>query len=290
MKIPPRRLEAEGRRGSRIALDDASHIWVSPETGVFELSARRVTLAPIPRRQHAPDITDGSDEDLTQEPEMIRAFRDTWELGIHSYLTYLRDRLLLARELLHESGSCFVQISDENIHLVRDLMDEVFGATNFSRLAVVEDRWAWHSTGLTSSADYLVVVRTKGASLKYRQRYSSRRLVGTEQVLAHDTSGSSLPDGKTRRSYDARGARLTQSASREGWRPYQLDNLTSGAFRREHNHPVRVRRARLYHPGPNNCWKTTNEGLDSTRQSRRRIEKAGRHNPLRALHRRLPGL
>src|SRR6202022_426123 len=80
------------------------------------------------------DVKDGSDEDLTQEPEMIRAFRDTWELGIHSYLTYLRDRLLLARELLHESGSCFVQISDENVHLVRNLMDEVFGIRNFITL------------------------------------------------------------------------------------------------------------------------------------------------------------
>ena len=73
------------------------------------------------------DVTDGRDEDLTQEPETIRAFRDTWELGIHSYLAYLRDRLLLARELLTESGSCFVQISDENLHHVRELMDEVFG-------------------------------------------------------------------------------------------------------------------------------------------------------------------
>ena len=64
------------------------------------------------------DVTDGRDEDLTQEPETIRAFRDTWELGIHSYLTYLRDRLLLARELLHESGSVFVQIGDENVHMI----------------------------------------------------------------------------------------------------------------------------------------------------------------------------
>jgi adenine-specific DNA-methyltransferase len=71
------------------------------------------------------DVKDGKDEDLAQEPEMIRAFRDTWELGIHSYLTYLRDRLLLARDLLHESGSCFVQINDDNIHRVRDLLDEV---------------------------------------------------------------------------------------------------------------------------------------------------------------------
>src|SRR5690606_6053923 len=77
------------------------------------------------------DVKDGSDEDLTQEPEMVKAFRDTWEIGIHSYLAYLRDRLLLARELLHESGSVFVQISDENVHHVREIMDEVFGNENF---------------------------------------------------------------------------------------------------------------------------------------------------------------
>jgi len=77
------------------------------------------------------DVKDKSDKDLTAEPEMLKAFRDTWELGIHSYLTYLRDRLLLSRELLTESGSCFVQISDENVHLVRNLMDEAFGVENF---------------------------------------------------------------------------------------------------------------------------------------------------------------
>src|SRR2546430_6722862 len=77
------------------------------------------------------DVKDGKDEDLTQEPEMIRAFRDTWELGIHSYLTYLRDRLLLARELLHETGSCFVQINNENLHYVRALMNEVFESANY---------------------------------------------------------------------------------------------------------------------------------------------------------------
>ncbi len=77
------------------------------------------------------DVRDGRDEDLTQEPETIRAFRDTWEVGIHSYLTYLRDRLLLARELLSDSGSCFVQISDVNLHLIRNLMDDVFGQDNF---------------------------------------------------------------------------------------------------------------------------------------------------------------
>ena len=84
------------------------------------------------------DVKDRKDEDLTQEPEMIRAFRDTWELGIHSYLTYLRDRLLLARELLNESGSCFVQISDENVHHVKELMEDVFASANFVSLITVQ--------------------------------------------------------------------------------------------------------------------------------------------------------
>src|SRR5947207_6630863 len=77
------------------------------------------------------DVSHNDDEDMTREPEMVQAYRDTWELGLHSYLTYLRDRLLLARELLTPSGSIFVQISDENLHHVREVMDEVFGAENF---------------------------------------------------------------------------------------------------------------------------------------------------------------
>ena len=77
------------------------------------------------------EVKDRSDADLTQAPEMIKAFRDMWELGIHSYLSYLRDRLLLGRDLLSDSGSAFVQISEDNLHLVRDLMDEVFSASNF---------------------------------------------------------------------------------------------------------------------------------------------------------------
>ena len=80
------------------------------------------------------DVSDGKDVDVTRQPEQIKAFRDTWELGIHSYLAYLRDRLTVARELLTESGSCFVQIGDENVHLVRSLLDEVFGSENFVSL------------------------------------------------------------------------------------------------------------------------------------------------------------
>src|SRR6266851_9625432 len=117
------------------------------------------------------DVKDGSDDDLTQEPEMIRAFRDTWELGIHSYLTYLRDRLLLAKELLHESGSCFVQISDENIHLVRNLTDEIFGAANFVALVIVQKTGGLGTSGMKSVADYLVWYCRTRQAIKYRQLF-----------------------------------------------------------------------------------------------------------------------
>ncbi|MBY0474625.1 MAG: site-specific DNA-methyltransferase [Nitrosomonas sp.] len=101
-------------------------------------------------------VEDRKDEDLTQEPEMIKAFRDTWELGIHSYLTYLRDRLLLAKELLHESGSVFVQISDENLHLTRNLLDEAFGIKGFVSVITVKKTGAQTSNLLSPVSDYLV--------------------------------------------------------------------------------------------------------------------------------------
>ena len=80
------------------------------------------------------EVSDGRDIDVTRQPEQIKAFRDTWELGIHSYLTYLRDRLVVARDLLTDTGSVFVQIGDENVHLVRCVLDEMFGAENFVAL------------------------------------------------------------------------------------------------------------------------------------------------------------
>ena len=117
------------------------------------------------------DVTDGKDEDLTREPEMIRAFRDTWELGIHSYLTYLRDRLLLAKKLLTKSGSCFVQIGKENVHRVGVLMDEIFGAEN--RVATI----SYATTGGSSAntlpevADYLLWYARDRTQVKFRQLY-----------------------------------------------------------------------------------------------------------------------
>ncbi|OFW32424.1 MAG: hypothetical protein A3G76_13040 [Acidobacteria bacterium RIFCSPLOWO2_12_FULL_65_11] len=105
-------------------------IYIDPPYGVKFGS----NFQPFVRKR---DVSHGDDEDLTREPEMVKAYRDTWELGLHSYLTYMRDRLLLARELLTPSGSVFVQISDENVHGLRQVMDEVFGASNFAGQIVV---------------------------------------------------------------------------------------------------------------------------------------------------------
>jgi adenine-specific DNA-methyltransferase len=120
------------------------------------------------------DVKDGKDEDLTQEPEMVRAFRDTWELGIHSYLTYLRDRLLLGRELLNESGSCFVQISDENVHRVRDLLDEVFGSQNFVCQIAVQKTGGLVQMFLPRTYDVLLWYARDKTSAKYRRLYLGR--------------------------------------------------------------------------------------------------------------------
>ena len=117
------------------------------------------------------DVKDGKDEDLTAEPEMIKAFRDTWELGIHSYLSYMRDRLLLAKELLTDSGSVFVQIGEENVHRVSLILDDIFGAKN--RVATISYATSGSSSAATlpQVADYLLWYAKDKEQVKYRQPY-----------------------------------------------------------------------------------------------------------------------
>jgi adenine-specific DNA-methyltransferase len=120
------------------------------------------------------NVTDGKDEHLTGEGEQIKAFRDTWELGIHSYLSYMRDRLLVTKELLHQSGSCFVQIGDENVHLVRSLMDEVFGAGNFVSLVSYKTTSGFLSNTLSRAGDYVIWYAKSLENLKYRQLFQEK--------------------------------------------------------------------------------------------------------------------
>lgn len=139
------------------------------------------------------DVKEGKDEDLTQEPEMIKAFRDTWELGIHSYLTYLRDRLFLARDLLHETGSVFVQISDENVHYVRELMDEVFGSNNLVRIVSIKKRSPQPEKQLSNVIDYLIWHAKNKDNCKYYQLFelavetdSDRDYVTSDLTSSHE--------------------------------------------------------------------------------------------------------
>lgn len=122
------------------------------------------------------DVKDGKADHLTREPEQVKAFRDTWRDGIHSYLTYLRDRLTVARDLLTESGSVFVQIGDENVHRVRALMDEVFGPENFISEITVQKTGGQSSDFLPSIQDYLLWYARDAGSMKYRQPYFTKEL------------------------------------------------------------------------------------------------------------------
>ena len=136
------------------------------------------------------DVKDGKAEHITREPEQVKAFRDTWRDGIHSYLTYLRDRLTVARELLTESGSIFVQIGDQNVHRVRALMDEVFGAENFSSLITVRKTGGLGSSGLTGIVDYVLWFAKCLESQKFRSLFRTKADAGTESQYGYVLSPS----------------------------------------------------------------------------------------------------
>ena len=168
------------------------------------------------------DVKDRSDEDLTQEPEMIKAFRDTWELGIHSYLTYLRDRLVLARDLLHESGSVFVQISDENLHHVTELLADIFGSTNFVSLITFKKTTGSTANLLPGVSDYLIWFAKSRTALKYNQLYFEKEAGG----LGGSAYGRVETANRERRSL-SKPEKLDPKAIPEGSRIYRVDNLTS---------------------------------------------------------------
>jgi adenine-specific DNA-methyltransferase len=142
------------------------------------------------------DVKDKKDEDLSSEPEMIKAFRDTWELGIHSYLTYLRDRLLLARELLADSGSVFVQISDENVHLVRCLLDDVFGAENFVSMISYYTTSGFSSNTLSRGGDYICWYAKDIIKIEYHQIYLEKSSPLDDRSTKYDQI--ELSDGEKR--------------------------------------------------------------------------------------------
>lgn len=198
------------------------------------------------------DVKDGKDDDLTQEPEMIRAFRDTWELGIHSYLTYLRDRLLLAYELLHESGSCFVQISDENFHHVRELMDEVFGQSNFVSVIHYTTAGGFTSATLSRAGDFLLWYAKDIERIKYCRLFQTKKSPIGQADSKYDQV--EVPPS-TRRALSVE-EKLGEEGLPDGARIFRYDTLVSAGFREKTTVEFKFE-GKKYHPGPANNWKAS---------------------------------
>ena len=206
------------------------------------------------------DVKDGADADLTAEPEQVRAFRDTWELGIHSYLTYLRDRLLLAREMLTDSGSVFVQIGDENVHRIGTMMDEVFGDQN--RVATISFATTSGSsaTHLPEVADYLLWYAKDKNQVKYHQLYEP---MTRSEIVDYFSSYAmvELPDGSCRKPTDEE--RFDPDAHLpKGSRIYRRAGLDSqGVSTTGRSEPYEYD-GRVFLCGANRQWSISMEGLD----------------------------
>ncbi len=198
------------------------------------------------------DVKDGKDEDLSTEPEMIKAFRDTWELGIHSYLTYLRDRLLLARELLSDSGSVFVQISDENLHYVRNIMDEIFGVENFIGLINFQKKGSQSGAFIPSISEYLVWYGRDKTRSKFHQLYQPRDLSG---VGGSGFDYLELKNGEIQRLTDEQAEGLAEiPKDARVFRYNPLFSAKSGP-----NSPVEI--DGQFYPSGGNSWKISPQNI-----------------------------
>ncbi len=209
------------------------------------------------------EVKDGKDEDLTQEPEMIKAFRDTWELGIHSYLTYLRDRLLLTKELLTDTGSCFVQISDENVHLVRNLLDEVFGNTNFVSLITFRTKSPLRQKYLGNVSDYILWYAKDYEKLKFRKLF-----IDKETGFGSRYNWIQLVSGERRRL--TKDEQENPDLIPKGSRFFVAENLLSAGSTESCIFPFEFR-DKNYFPGGGRSWKTNLNGMKILKERNRLI-------------------
>ena len=206
------------------------------------------------------DVKDGKAEDATRQPEQIKAFRDTWKLGIHSYLAYLRDRLVVARDLLTETGSVFVQMGDENVHLVRCLMDEVFGSENFIAQITFRKTGATTSELLSITSDYLLWYAKHKEIVKFKTLFLQKDISsGTGEQYGY----IELQDG-TRTQLHEEDLPLLK----KGAKAFQSTALNS-------QHPSKTRsvpflfEGKVYEPPPNRQWSVSIEGMEKLMQANR---------------------
>ncbi len=214
------------------------------------------------------DVKHNDDAEMTREPEMVQAYRDTWELGLHSYLTYLRDRLLLARELLTPSGSIFVQISDENLHHVREVMDEVFGKENFCGVIAFQKTGGQADDLLASVLDYILWYgRDKSlVAGKFHQPMRPKDAGGI------GASQYSLIEKRTSSEWRRMTVEEREDPSLlpDGWRIFAADNLMSSGPRKGSTGVFKYQ-GKSYDTGPQKHWKTTFEGMEQLAESNRLI-------------------
>jgi len=216
------------------------------------------------------DVKDGNAEHITREPEMVKAFRDTWRDGIHSYLSYIRDRLTVARDLLTDSGSIFVQIGDENVHRVRAVMDEVFGDENcVALIAFKKTSGAGSISGGTDVIaqifDYVIWYSKSESTAKYRQIFRTK-IFGEAGASQYQWVENSLFDRH----------RMTKAEKEQdltsGSRVFGSDNLTSASGVDKTRYPINFE-GRTHTPHPA-VWKTSEEGMRRLIKSRRIIRPA----------------
>jgi adenine-specific DNA-methyltransferase len=211
------------------------------------------------------DVSHGDDDDMTREPEMVQAYRDTWELGLHSYLTYLRDRLLLSRELLTPSGSIFVQISDENLHHVREVMEEVFGVEQF--VAVIPFRKKTMPLGakhLESVTDYLIWFAKDIQRVKFRSLFEQMSVEGDSHWNYVE-----LQNGTRRKM--TRDEINNHKLLPAGSVPYQLVSLYPAGVNQTGLFTFSFR-GKAYKPPGGNSWFTNEAGM-------KRLSEANRLEP-----------
>lgn len=240
--------EREGLRGK------VQCIYIDPPYGIKFNSNFQWSTA---TRQ----VTDGVASHITREPEVVKAFRDTWSDGIHSYMTYLRDRLTVSRDLLHESGSLFVQIGDENVHRVRVLMDEVFGDDNFIAQITFRVKSPLYVSNLARKTDFIVWYSKSKSKMKFRKLKVEKKLEQhPEFSLAVDE------DGVVHRRQDVHDNMpnvrffTAQSVASSGYTPSCMYDYTING--------------KTYSIPKGRSWKTNPDGMQ-------RLHRAGRLHPLK---------
>ncbi len=229
-------------------------------------------------------VEDGNKGHITREPEQVRAFRDTWRDGIHSYLTYLRDRFTAMRDLLAPSGTVFIQIGDENIHRVRALLDEVFGQSNAGPVILVKKKGSQKGGSIESINDYLLVYYKERKASKYRQLYET---FADESEIARDFSQSRAPgrddislavlakSDEVGSLYKIKPLLIEERYTER--RLFTSENITAGGVRKNQSHLITYC-GRTYDPGlkRGNCWKHTAVDSDGGLSGMRRLDLADR--------------